>query len=402
MNVKAFISLSLAIFSTMLGLGIIAPLIAIYANDLGASGLWLGIMYSAFSLSRAIFMPITGSFSDRKGRKNLMIAGLILYSAISILYTLASNIYQLASIRLLQGVASAMVIPIAQAYAGSLIPKGKEGAYMSRFTMSMYLGMGLGPLLGGTLAELWNLSSVFFVMGGFSALALVLLWRLVPRIEPESSQSKVKNVPLSTIIKDNKVKAISLYMASRAVFRQSIIAFLPILAVNTLGMSTSSLGLVLSLYLISGAVAQGLLGPLADKFNKNAMIIFGSIVAPIFVFFLPGMHSAQGLLAILVPIALISALSRVSAMAISVEVGTKYRRMGSSMGIINGAMSVGQFIGPLIFGYVMDLSGIASVFIYGAIFGITASFLMTYWLLRKEQQSITGLEAVIKPPSGHS
>ena len=391
MNVKAFVSLSLAIFSTMLGLGIVAPLMAIYATDLGASGLSLGIMYSSFSLSRAIFMPVTGGLSDRKGRKNFMIAGLITYAAISILYTLAANIYQLALIRLLQGVASAMVIPVAQAYVGNLIPKGKEGTYMSRFTMSMYLGVGIGPLLGGTLAEFWNITSVFYVMGGFAALALALLWPLVPRITPPRRQDKAKSVPVMTMIRDNKVKAISLYMASRAVFRQSIVAFLPILAVNTLGMSTSSLGLVLSLYLLSGAVAQGIFGPIADRFNKNVLIIFGSVVAPVFVFFLPGMHSTQGFLAILVPVALISALSRVSAMAISVEVGAKYGRMGSSMGVINGAMSLGQFVGPLAFGYVMDRFGVGSIFTYGAIFGVSASFLMTYWLLKKQPPAATGL-----------
>jgi MFS family permease len=393
MNVKAFVSLSLAIFSTMLGLGIVAPLMAIYATDLGASGLWLGIMYSSFSLSRAVFMPITGGLSDRKGRKNFMIVGLITYATISILYTLATNIYQLASVRLLQGVASAMVIPVAQAYVGNLIPRGKEGTYMSRFTMSMYLGVGLGPLLGGTLAEFWSISSVFYVMGGFAALALALLWPLVPRVAPQKQSAKAKSVPILTMIKDNKVKATGLYMASRAVFRQSIIAFLPILAVNTLGMSTSSLGLVLSLYLLSGALAQGLFGPIADRFNKNMLIIFGSIFAPVLVFFLPGMNSTQGFLAILVPVALISALSRVSAMAISVEVGSKYRRMGSSMGVINGAMSLGQFIGPLVFGYVMDRFGVGSVFTYGAVFGVSASFLMAYWLLKKEPQAALELPA---------
>ncbi len=387
MNVKAFISLSLAIFSTMLGLGIVAPLIPIYATNLGATGIWVGIMYSSFSLSRAAFMPVTGSLSDRKGRKNFMIAGLIIYATISILYTLAASIYHLASIRFLQGVASAMVIPVAQAYVGSLIPKGKEGAYMSRFTMSMYLGVGFGPLLGGVLAEFWSINSVFFVMGGFAALALALLWPLVPRIAPQVQQNKAATVPLLTLIKDNRVKATSLYMASRAVFRQSIIAFLPILAVNTLGMSTSSLGLVLSLYLLSGAVAQGLFGPMADRFNKNALIIFGSVLAPVLVFFLPEMRNSLGFMAILVPVALISALSRVSAMAIGVEVGAKYRRMGSSMGVINGAMSLGQFIGPLVFGYVMDQFGVGSVFTYGAIFGVSASFPMAYWLLKKEPQT---------------
>ena len=66
---RVFVILFFSIFSSMLGIGIIAPLLPIYAESFGASGLWIGIIFSGFSISRSIFMPIVGRWSDKRGRK---------------------------------------------------------------------------------------------------------------------------------------------------------------------------------------------------------------------------------------------------------------------------------------------------------------------------------------------
>ena len=65
-----------SVFAVMLGLGIVAPLMPLYAESLGATGLWLGLIFSGFSLTRAVFTPVMGRFSDRLGRKPFITAGL--------------------------------------------------------------------------------------------------------------------------------------------------------------------------------------------------------------------------------------------------------------------------------------------------------------------------------------
>ncbi len=72
------------VFSAMLGMGIIAPLMPLYAESMGASGLSLGIMYAGFALSRAIFMPFIGRLSDSRGRKRFMVIGLLAYITVSL------------------------------------------------------------------------------------------------------------------------------------------------------------------------------------------------------------------------------------------------------------------------------------------------------------------------------
>ncbi len=380
---KAFITLFVVVFTAELGMGIISPLMPLYAESMGASGLGLGLMYSGFALSRTIFMPIMGKLSDRRGRKIFIGLGLLAFTILSLAYALAANMYALTSIRFLHGIASAMLIPIAQAYIGDLTPKGKEGAYMNLFSMSMFLGMGAGPFLGGFLADTFFLNAGFYAMAGLTALALLLLLLLVPTVESPSERSnRTPSASLRTILKDNEVKAISLSLASRAFYRQGITAFLPILAVSSMGMSITGIGAVLSIFMFTGGLAQGLFGPIADRLNKKKLIIIGSITAPIFVFFISYMPAGEMLLAMLIPTALLAAVARAAIMALSVELGNKYHGMGSVMGLSRSIMSMGMVIGPLVFGYTMDHFGIGLVFQVGAIVGILANIPIIYFLYK--------------------
>ena len=109
----------------MLGIGIIAPILPLYADTFGASGLAVGLVFSAFSISRFALGPFVGRFSDRVGRKRIMLVGLAAFTVMSVLYIIAESIWQLAAFRLLQGAASVMVTPIAQAYVGDITPPGR-------------------------------------------------------------------------------------------------------------------------------------------------------------------------------------------------------------------------------------------------------------------------------------
>ncbi|HDM36832.1 MAG TPA: MFS transporter, partial [Candidatus Syntrophoarchaeum butanivorans] len=91
--------LALTVFIAMVGVGIIAPIIPIYAEKLGATGLWIGFIYAGFAISRAIFMPLIGELSDRRGRKFFITIGLLLYSIISLGYVYSRTVVELASVR---------------------------------------------------------------------------------------------------------------------------------------------------------------------------------------------------------------------------------------------------------------------------------------------------------------
>lgn len=106
---KIFTILFLSIFTAVTGVGIVVPLLPVYARDLGASGFSIGLIFGGFSLSRSFFLPWFGRLSDAHGRKPFLVMGLFFYFIISICFIFANNVFTLVVVRLIQGVASAMI-----------------------------------------------------------------------------------------------------------------------------------------------------------------------------------------------------------------------------------------------------------------------------------------------------
>ena len=122
-----------ALFAATCGVSIIVPLLPLYAEQLGASALWLGVIFSAFSLARFIGMPVAGYVSGRLGRKRPIAVGLLLYSLISLGFVTAGSSLTLTFLRLGQGLCAAMIVPIAQAYIGDISHEKSEGRMMGVF-----------------------------------------------------------------------------------------------------------------------------------------------------------------------------------------------------------------------------------------------------------------------------
>jgi MFS family permease len=383
MDKKTFLALLAVVFVTQIGMGIVSPLMPLYAESMGASGLWLGIMFSSYAFSRVIFMPIAGRLSDVRGRKRLIGLGLLAYTVISLFYVWASSIFELTLIRLFHGLASCAVIPIAQAYVGELTPKGKEGRYINLFSMSIFLGMGFGPFLGGVLTEYINMNAAFYGMTMVCSFALYLLLRFVPATEPLSRTYGKREVkPVTSILRDSRVQAASIFRFSRAFWRRSIKCFLPLLAVSTLKMTPASIGLVLSAYLLAAGGIQGLISPLFDRLNKVALIAICSTIGPAFLLLIPYVPSAGALLAVLLLTALLGTLARGAMLTINVETGKQHKGMGTVMGIFTGSSSLGMMLGPIAFGYTVDMFGLNSVFFGGAAVGIIGGLATTCFLFK--------------------
>ena len=386
MNKKAFLTLSIVIFASTIGMSILSPLMSLYAQTMGASGLWLGIMFSGFSLSRAVFQPVSGWLSDRKDRKMLIIIGLAAYTLVSLGYAVANTLYTLTTVRLLHGVASALVTPVAQAYVGDLIPKGKEGTYMNLFMMAMYLGMASGPFLGGMLNDNYGMNVAFYVMAAFSAFALLLHVIFVPVIKAKAHKSRAGLGAMLNLLKDNRMKAVALHLSSRGILRQGITAFLPLFSAKLLGFDTTIIGLVTSVFAFTEAISQGIVGPIADRMNKKVLVIGGSLLASIIIFFGRYMTDALGQLLVLVPVAVMASVARAAASAYSVEIGAKHNSMGACMGLSNAAQDLGHFIGPVLFGWAIDVFGESAIFAVGGISGLIAVPPMIYYLLAKQPE----------------
>ncbi len=151
MNKKAFWVIASAMFISMLGMGIVTPFLPIYADQLGASPLEIGLVQAGFSISNMFSLPFVGRLSDRIGRKVFLSAGLAILMLASFGFIWARNPAQLILMRLFQGLGASAHLPIAQAYLGDITPEGGEGKWMGYFNAILFGGIGMGPLVGGVL-----------------------------------------------------------------------------------------------------------------------------------------------------------------------------------------------------------------------------------------------------------
>ncbi len=377
MNKKIFATLFVATIITMLGLGVIDPILPVYAKSMKATGVELGIIFAAFAFSRSIFAPLVGQFSDRHGRKNLMAAGLILFTFISVAYVYARSPLALTVIRLIQGFSAVLVAPVAQAYIGDLTPVGKEGKYMNLFYMSFFAGMALGPYFGGFLTDKLNIRAPFYAMGMLSLLVLVLVLLLVP--ESAAIKRHEKKGPsifrsLVPVFKDKPMIGIMTFMGTRGFYRWGFNTFFPLLAMKTEHMSLVSVGLVLSLYMLFGSIVQYPFGLVVDKFpsQKVNMILIGGICSAVSMCAIAYASTMLMIMLLTISMGAFSAVARASAVAIRTERGRVYG-MGAATGAFTTSLSVGQVLGPILFGVIADISSIPFAFVVGGLVGLTGT-----------------------------
>ncbi len=361
---KVFPVLALSVFSSLLGSGIIVPLLPLYAERLGATGIWLGITVAGFSFSRMIVMPIIGRLSDRRGRKLFLSIGTLSYAIISLGYIWANSVVELTLIRLLHGVAAGMIIPIAQAYVGDISPEGEEGKWMGYFNAAFFSGFGFGPLLGGILSEHQGMNVAFITMGGLNFLAFLGVILFLPEISPKKLAAS-PNSSFRQMSTSGMIKGLFSHRISFAFGRGAFSTFLPIFAAFQLGLTVSYIGVLVATNMLLMSLLQGFSGKFADRFNRRALVVLASAINITRLALIPFASSFWQLMGISVVGGLSGAISMPAASALSVEEGRKFG-MGSTMALLNVAVSIGMTIGPLTAGTIADLANIDSVFYFAS------------------------------------
>ena len=374
---KVFPILAVSLFSAMLGVGLVSPLLPLYAQDMGATGTQLGIIFAAYGISNSILTPIMGRLSDRRGRKIFLIIGLLFYSIISLGYVWAADVSQLTLVRAIQGAAGAMIIPIAMAYIGDLSPEGEEGKWTGYANAAFFSGFGIGPLLGGALAERFGINASFYAMGGLCLLAFLVAIRFLPRIEQrkigEKSRLSLKEMSTSPII-----RGLFSFRLVQAVARGGIMTFLPIFAAASIGLGTTLIGILLTVNFLPMIALIALGGRLADRFNKKTLVILGNLLYLITVTLIPLANTFWQQVWLSIPRAIGGALSMPAATAMTVEEGRKFG-MGSTISILMMAMSIGMAVGPTLSGVISDLVGVNAVFYFGGAIGLIGTGLFAWF-----------------------
>ena len=147
---------------------------------LGATRETVTWVLTSYIVASAIAIPITGWLAERVGRKRLFIWSVIVFTAASVLCAMAQNLGTMVAFRILQGIAGAFLVPLAQAVMFDINPPEKHARAMSLFGAGVMIGPILGPVLGGWLTDNFNWRWVFLINLPIGIVAAVMMLRFLP------------------------------------------------------------------------------------------------------------------------------------------------------------------------------------------------------------------------------
>ena len=184
-----FLLVALATLAYFIADGVLIPTVPRYVKGpLGGGNVAVGIVVGAFSLSALVLRPWAGRLSDRRGRRLLMLAGASVFAFSVIGYLAAESVTAMVVMRVLTGAGEALFFVGAASAISDLAPDERRGEALSFFSLALYAGIGVGPILGEAAIDGTNFSLAWVTAAAIAVIA-VLLGLLVPDTRPSGSST---------------------------------------------------------------------------------------------------------------------------------------------------------------------------------------------------------------------
>jgi EmrB/QacA subfamily drug resistance transporter len=161
---------------------IIAPAAPHIAADLGVGAVDINLAITAYVLTLAVLIPISGWLADRYGARRVFGAALVVFTVASAACALAPSLPVLTAARVLQGAGGAMMVPVGRLVVLRSTPKADLVRAVAYLTWPALLAPVIAPVLGGALAEYASWRWIFLINVPLGLVALLLARRLVPDV----------------------------------------------------------------------------------------------------------------------------------------------------------------------------------------------------------------------------
>lgn len=373
MRSRPFIALYIAVFAATMGISMVSPLLPVYAKELGASGVWLGLTFSVFAIVQAIFGPFAGRLSDRYGRKPFIILGLLIYLIAALGYLTAQSFGQVIAFRAFSGFGTSLVFSVARAYVGDMTPRGQEGRWLGVFATADIVGFGTGPLVAGVFREVLGFQSVFIAMAAMLAFSAFILLVWLPRHSPAELERRQhlgdvrpKTISFRHALSDRLVAAVTTHQGLISLSFGACFSFLALRLEDNLGASPILIGLAFATQDLTGGMAQPLFGRMADRYDRRKLVAIGLAWNAVMLALLGYVPLYILAVLLLFSMGLGNAISQVSASALQVVAGRR-TGMGTVLGLGSASNGAGIVIGSVLGGVLVDLFDISAAFVLGGV-----------------------------------
>ncbi|HUE86705.1 MAG TPA: MFS transporter [Vicinamibacterales bacterium] len=363
------------VFIDLLGFGIIIPLLPFYAESYGASAFTIGLLGTVFSLMQFVVAPVCGRWSDRIGRRPIILGGLLASCFAYVALALANTLALIFVARIIGGIAGGN-IPTAQAYIADITTAENRAKGMGLIGAAFGLGFIFGPAIGGILARFGHDVPMWCAAALCCANFLAAVFLL-----PESRRGDRARVSLSRWDLLHRARRHPGLLPLLAVFFLLSTAFSGFEATFALfterrfGFTAESIGWVFAFIGLVLAIVNGVfVGRVVPFFGERKVIPFAIGLTGLSLLLVPASHSVPALFAVCGAMAvgmgfnnpsLTSAVSRLSDPS----------EQGGMLGLAQSLAALGRIVGPAWGGFLFDAAGISVPFVSAALI-MTAALLL--------------------------
>ncbi len=357
-----------------LGVGLVAPLIAIVLSEHGADSFIVGLvgttMFAFFTLAS---FPI-GKTTDLIGPKPILIGGLIVYGLAILMFAFIQNVWLFFVVRAIEGVGGAAISVGTETMISQLSSHDERARRMSYYALSVGLGWAAGPLAGALLFQ-FHPYIPFVACFAFSLTAALLASGFIPHTAPTKEHAQVGAAGLlSKIILPVSAGALYGYLMS------SIVTLVP-LYLKAINIDETRMGTIITAVIVGTLVSQVPIGKAADRYGKrNTLLVCTLLLSGDFA--LVSFHTSW--LPFLVTGSLMGALAgSLYPIGLSMIGGQVAReRLGAATSFFSLAFGLGSLLGPAVSGLAMSHLGNRWLFYLPSI--LTASFCLGLFILYRK------------------
>ncbi|WP_088830120.1 MFS transporter [Paenibacillus tyrfis] len=396
-NWGPLVILMVNMFITMVGMGLIIPILPKFITEFGASGQDMGYLVAAVGVTQLVFSPIAGEMSDKYGRKIMIVGGIGVFALSQLLFGLADQMWLLYVSRLLGGIGAALLTPAMMAYVADITQEKDRGKGLGLFSASMSLGIVIGPGIGGFLAD-YGLRVPFYVATAIAGVSVLLSLLFLPETQSREARQLARTA---------ERKRENLFKQLLGSFRAPYFVLLLLVFMLTFGLmnfesvislyvdvkhgfTPKDISLMITLGALAGVFTQAVLFErLLRRFSERQILIAMFLL------------SAVMMLAVLVTKTYVSVfavtiLFFVATTIIRPAVNTLLSKMaGNEQGFVagmnNAYMSLGTIAGPSIAGVLFDVN-VNYPYVLGAAFMVASTAMLIGWKERNRVGSTAPLQ----------
>jgi len=356
-------------FIDMTGFGMIIPILPFHPETVEAGALALGILIGSFSLMQFIFSPLLGRLSDKVGRRPVILIS-IFSSAISfVLFAVANSFPLLLLSRITAGMATESAV--AQAYISDITTEKERAKGMGKAGAANGAGFIIGPVLGGFLS-IYGLAALGFAAVALTMVNLLFAFFFLPESKGKAVYSIQTNSDgywrrLTSALTKPLIGAVFVVLFITTFAFSFIPVIVPLLGIAFFGFAALEMSYFFMYIGVVQIVLQGILiGRLAKWLGEERLMVFGSLLMALGMFFIPLVPS---IVVFFGSITLISSgvgiLNTVLPSFISKR--TPADEQGGMLGVAQSVGSVARIPGPLVGGLVAEIAGLHGAFLLSAV-----------------------------------